>query len=561
MPRRLLRALTLAALLAPVAGAVQAEDAPAPRPAGFSVPTAFQAYAGWSPRPGDPTDRLPAGPALRFVADERPPEALLRPLERPDGAYALVPWAGRTVLIGLYAAVGSSLAVPLLCVDADGDGAFEGVGERRRVRGRKADAGESWSAEFTVQGVPGVLTFERSPTERRALLRAPTGARTLPQRPLTAETLEAPPGAQVVLLALLPDQGPGPRPEGAGEGRIAWARGPGTLAYVGLDADGDGRLSTPGEWRPADPVEPRGGFDVFRAAEVPWGGRTLTLELEERLRRTTGTLAPPGALRGTATLGGRQQALFLLDLDLDGAYTSPGDLWWFGPVERLGRLHELTPDTLLEGDEPAFLGTTAWRLRIVEADGTAHLSPDPAAGTLPAYLGRRAARTAARWAPRLEAEAPALLAANGIAADRPKAARPPAFLHALDLVEPLARAQAEQRPVLAFFEADWCPWCHRLLRHSLGDAEVAALLERFVCVRLNHDFVAPQELARQGVRGLPHLRLLDPAGRLLEPPRRAPGTGCPSAELTAFEAPAVLAGRLRAALAVFDARGRGAGDR
>ena len=40
---------------------------------------------------------------------------------------------------------------------------------------------------------------------------------------------------------------------------------------------------------------------------------------------------------------------------------------------------ELCVETLIEGDEPAFLGGAPWRLRIVEADGTAHLAYDATA--------------------------------------------------------------------------------------------------------------------------------------------------------------------------------------
>lgn len=517
------------------------------------MPTAFQPYEGWSPRSGDPLDRMPAGPSRTFETSPQPPQALRQGLDRPDGVFAVVPWAARDVLVALYAAPGSSLRLPMLCVDADGDGTFEGVGERRRVMGRKADRGETWSAELTVQGVPAILTLERTPTERRALSLGGDAPRVLALKPLPPQDPSAPEGLRVVLLNALSTA--------AGPMALAWARGPEGQAAVGVDRDGDGLFADPGEWQRAEPVERRGTTERWRAQGVVVGSATVDLLFEERLARTTGTLAAPGALRGTATLAGRQFALFLLDQDLDGSYTSPSDLWWFGPPERLAGLHELTPDTLIEGDEPVFLGASPWRLAIVEADGTAHLRADPEAGSLPAYLARRAARAEQRWEARLAGEAEAFRLANAIDPARPRAAVPTAWSHAPDLSDALARARAEQRPVLAVFEADWCPWCHRLARHTFADAEVARLLERFVCVRVNYDFATGGETARYGGRSLPFLLLLDGSGRLLEAPGKDPRDGCRAAVVTAFETPAVFAGRLAAALTTFEALTSGAARR
>lgn len=514
------------------------------------MPTSLRAYEGWSPRVGDPLDRLPLAPPKTFDTRPEPPEGVPDSVPRADGAFARVPWAGRDVLVALYAAPGASLTLPLLCVDADGDGAFESAGERRRVRGRKDDRGETWRAEFTVEGVPGVLTLERSTTERRLLRLTADGARVLALRPLPAARWEGPEQSPVVLLAALPTAPAG----GAAEVLLGVARDPDGRAWVAADQDGDGALGPAERWVAAAPDEPRGEARTWVARAVPTGPvGTVDVRFVERLARTRGSLAPPGALRGTATLAGRQHALYLLDRDLDGAYTSPEDLWWFGPAERLQRLGDLTLDTCIEGDEPAYLGARAWRLRIVEADGTAHLQPDPEAGPLSAYLARRAARSDRRWAERLAPEREAFLAANGIDPARPRAERPPAWLHGGDLAEGLARAAAEQRPLLVSFTADWCPWCHRLDLYTFGDAEVAALLERFVCVRLAYDFLTGDAYERFDGRGLPFLLLLTSDGALLERPGRDPCDPCRGAVVRAFEAPHVFAGRLRAALAAFEA--------
>lgn len=513
------------------------------------MPTVFRAYEGWSPRLGDPLDRLPLAPPRAFSASPVAPEGVAEVARRPEGQYARVPWAGREVLVALYAPTGSSLSLPLLCVDADGDGAFEGAGERRRVRGRQDDRGQTWRGEFTVDGVPGMLTMERTTTERRALRLGADGAQVLLLRPLPPEALSGPEQSAVVLLAALPCSVPG----SATDALLGFARDAGERAWVGVDADGDGRVSTGDRWVEATSDEPRGEARTWVARGVEAGGAgSVDVRFVERLSRTRGTLGPPGALRGTVTLSGRRHALFLLDRDLDGTYTSPEDLWWFGPVERLQRLGELTPDTCVEGGEPAYLGACAWRLRIVEADGTAHLAQDPGAGTLSSYLERRAARAGRRWAERLAPEMEAFRKANGIDPGRPRAEHAPAWIHGGDLSEGLARAKAEQRPVLVCFTADWCPWCHRLDLYTFADAEVVGLLERFVCVRLAYDFLLGSEYERFDGRGLPFLLLLTPEGRLIERPGHDPCDPCQGAVLRAFEAPHVFAGRLRAALTAFE---------
>jgi hypothetical protein len=435
------------------------------------------------------------------------------------------------------------MRVPLLCVDRDGDGTFEAPGEQRRVTGHTSDRGQRWQAEITVDGVPAVLEVERTPLLRR-LARIERGLR-------RTQVLDvAPPGGVLVpgggkadLLARLRIGG-----RELLVGGVLPADGP---ARVGFDLDGDRRLDQAEEWREAEGVEAADGERAWRFADEILG-EPIVLRLEERPARVTGTLSPPGALRGTRSHAGRTLALLLLDRDLDGAFTSREDLWWFGPLERLGRVHELTPETMVEGDEPTFLGGTGWRVSIVEADGTAHLVADPEASA-PEYLARRHLRVQEAWAPRLEVEARAFREANDIAASRPRAPGPVAWHHATELGAALDQARREGKPLFAFFEADWCLWCKRLDFHTFGDAEVARLLERFVCVRLNYEFLTGHDYERYGGRGLPLLLLLDGQGRLIERPGRDPCDPCRGALLASFEAPQVFVGRLQAALTTFEA--------
>jgi len=480
---------------------------------------------------------------LGFDLERRPPATLRQGLDRADGAFGRVRWAGREVLVALYASEGSSMRMPLLCVDADGDGTFEGQGEQRRVTSHSSDRGQRWQAELIVDGVPARLEIERVPLLRR-VARVSDGVRRL-------QVLEAAPsggvltpgGTKADLLARVSLR--------AGTLLVGALFDEDGSARVGFDLDGDQRLDRTAEWRDAESVSAQPGERAWRASMDGVRGEDVTLRIEERPARTTGSLAAPGALRGTLTAGGRTLALFLLDRDLDGAFTAHEDLWWFGPLERLARVHELTAETMVEGDEPVFVGGTAWRIRIVEADGTAHLTPDPEAEAA-SYLARRHERVAQSWVRRLEVGARAFREANDIDPSRPRAAEPVAWRFATELEGALAAARTARKPVFVVFEADWCQWCQRLAHHTFGDAEVADLLARFVCVRLNYEFLSGHDYERYGGSGLPLLLFMDAGGRLLERPDRDPCDPCRGAVLTNFEAPHVFVGRLRAALTTWE---------
>ncbi|MFM8980329.1 MAG: hypothetical protein ACKOSS_07700, partial [Planctomycetia bacterium] len=410
-----LRGLLLAALATSAALPGRADEgtpAPAspagPARAGLAVATQFRAYAGFQPRPDDPLDRLPAGRAVTFELGPAASAGLVKGLARNDGAFGRVRWARRDVLVGLYAPEGSSLRLPLLCVDQDGDGTFEAPGEQRRVAVHGSERGQRWGAEFTLDGVPAVLEVERTARVRR-LVRLQGGARrVLP--------LEAPPpggvllpgGGKADLLARVRLAG---RDVLVGVAFLTDATG-GLAASVHVDLDGDRRLDLAREALGAEPVAAAPGEVAWRArTEVL--GEELVLQAEERGARVEGTLASPGALRGTVNVGGRTLALYLLDGDLDGAFDAADDLWWLGPVERLARVHDLNAETMSAGDDPIFVGGTAWRVGLVEADGTAHLAADPAAQP-GEVLARRHERSRLAWAARLQAEAEPLRAANGI---------------------------------------------------------------------------------------------------------------------------------------------------
>jgi thioredoxin-related protein len=46
-------------------------------------------------------------------------------------------------------------------------------------------------------------------------------------------------------------------------------------------------------------------------------------------------------------------------------------------------------------------------------------------------------------------------------------------------------AEVESRPVMLFFTASWCPWCHKMEDQTLNQVGVVSKLRRFVCVKID----------------------------------------------------------------------------
>ena len=92
----------------------------------------------------------------------------------------------------------------------------------------------------------------------------------------------------------------------------------------------------------------------------------------------------------------------------------------------------------------------------------------------------------------------------------------------MDFEPGLERARAENKPVIATFVTDWCPYCSKMTRKTWRASAVAERMEELIAVKVDVEEDAPtngssgRALAeRYGIAGYPVQLLLDPEGRVL----------------------------------------------
>lgn len=78
----------------------------------------------------------------------------------------------------------------------------------------------------------------------------------------------------------------------------------------------------------------------------------------------------------------------------------------------------------------------------------------------------------------------------------------------------LRQASIDGRPLLLFFTASWCQYCHQMADEAFTNPQVVRLADRFVCVLVDAD--RTPELCQQfQVSGYPTIQFLSPRGTSL----------------------------------------------
>jgi len=73
------------------------------------------------------------------------------------------------------------------------------------------------------------------------------------------------------------------------------------------------------------------------------------------------------------------------------------------------------------------------------------------------------------------------------------------------------RALREGKPMLVFFTAGWCNFCHQMAEEAFKNPQVVGLSERFVCILVDAD--SEGDVCKQfRVQGYPTIQFLSPRG-------------------------------------------------
>ena len=76
-------------------------------------------------------------------------------------------------------------------------------------------------------------------------------------------------------------------------------------------------------------------------------------------------------------------------------------------------------------------------------------------------------------------------------------------------------AAQQSKPIMLFFTAEWCRYCHQMAQEAFTHPQVVALSQSFVCVLVDAD--AEPAVCRQfGVTGYPTIQFVSPRGVPLE---------------------------------------------
>jgi thiol:disulfide interchange protein len=78
----------------------------------------------------------------------------------------------------------------------------------------------------------------------------------------------------------------------------------------------------------------------------------------------------------------------------------------------------------------------------------------------------------------------------------------------------LRQASTDGRPLLLFFTASWCQYCHQMAEEAFTNPQVVRLADRFVCVLVDADRT-PELCQKFQVKGYPTIQFLSPGGTAL----------------------------------------------
>lgn len=111
----------------------------------------------------------------------------------------------------------------------------------------------------------------------------------------------------------------------------------------------------------------------------------------------------------------------------------------------------------------------------------------------------------------IESQPPASATAGGQTLSLPSggSAGQMAFIEGFE--QGMEAARAQQKPLLLFFTAEWCKYCHQMQRETFAQQAVVDLSREFVCVLIDAD--AEANVCRQfEVRGFPTIQFVSARG-------------------------------------------------
>jgi thiol-disulfide isomerase/thioredoxin len=78
-----------------------------------------------------------------------------------------------------------------------------------------------------------------------------------------------------------------------------------------------------------------------------------------------------------------------------------------------------------------------------------------------------------------------------------------------------ALAVSQSKPMLVFFTAEWCHFCHQMADEAFTHPQVVRLADQFVCILVDAD-LEPAVCQQHQVTGYPTIQFLSPRGVPLE---------------------------------------------